>query len=189
MSSWRSPDGMGYRTATSHVGVKLEGGSQLINLLKGALLHQPESKVRRAMSKGAAPIISEAKRLAAKATYYQNTGVLVDSIKVLRRFNRDPLGIYVGPIYKRKRNKRQVDSGGKPKGEFGNAWYAHFVEYGTNPHNLGYKGKYVSAKGAQHKGSKPMPYMAPAYETMGNKALNAIMDELDKIIVDALMKG
>ncbi len=158
--------------------VKLEGTDKLLADIQKALLKHPENKVRRALSKGAEPLVSAAKTSVERS----DTGVLVDSIRVLKKYGRDPLGVYVGPVFKRKRG-RSVD-GKRPKGEKGNAWYAHFVEYGTDKHNLGYKGKYVSAKGAEHKGSKPKPFMRPAYDTTRGQVLEIMMKEIEKLVMN-----
>lgn len=158
------------------VEVKVFGSEDIAEGLRKALLKHPEAKVRRGLTKAAGDLIQEAKRLAGRAKKYQNTGVLVDSIRVLRKYNRDPLGVYVGPVFKRR-------GGSRKPGEFGNAWYAHFVEYGTNKHNLGYKGKYVSAKGSGHPGSEEKPFMRPAYDTTQQAVIDRMMSEIEKMIM------
>jgi HK97 gp10 family phage protein len=158
------------------VSIKLEGIEELKRLIEKALLNHKENEVRKVMAKGAKLLVEEAKRNVA-GNDSVDSGVLRDSIQILPKWKGDPLGIYVGPRIKRRRRK---------KGETGkisdSPFYAAWVEYGTNPHNLGYKGKFVSGKGASHPGARKKPYMRPAYDTQGQAALNAAIDELKKLI-------
>lgn len=156
--------------------VKVYGVEDVAKGLREALLKHPESKVRRGLTKASGELVTEAKRMAARAKRYQNTGVLVDSIRVLRKYSKDPLGVYVGPVFKKR-------SGSREPGEFGNAWYAHFVEYGTNKHNLGYKGKFVTGKGGDHPGSRSTPFMRPAYDTTRQAVIDRMMVEIEKMIM------
>lgn len=149
--------------------LKLEGIDQLNAALKKALINHTEAEVRKVQMRGAKIIVDEAKRLAPI-----ESGTLRDSIKVMPKFRGDPKGVYVGPRVRRRRKKKE--------GQAEDPYYAPFVEYGTDPHNLGYKGKYVSGKGADHPGSKRKPYMRPAYDTQAQAALNAVMEDVTKLI-------
>lgn len=156
--------------------IKLEGIDELKRAIEKALLNHTENEVRKALTKGAKILVDEAKNNVT-GNNSVDSGVLRDSIKILPKWRGDPKGVYVGPRVKRRRRK---------KGETGkisdSPFYAHWVEYGTNPHNLGYKGKFVSAKGADHPGARKKPYMRPAYDTQGQAALNAAMEDLKKLI-------
>lgn len=162
----------------SQTGIKVEGIDQLKANIEKALLKHPEAKVRRALTKGAEPLVSSARANVKRS----ETGVLSESIRVLKKYGRDPMGVYVGPVFKRKR--AASTDGKRPKGEKGNAWYAHFVEYGTDKHNLGYKGKYVSAKGSDHPGSKPYPFMRPAYDNTRGQVMEIMMKEIEKLVMN-----
>jgi len=49
------------------------------------------------------------------------------------------------------------------------AWYAHFVEFGTSSTGWG-------------KGITPKPYMRPAWDTKHNYSLKSISDELSRVV-------
>ncbi len=156
--------------------MKLEGIDQLGANMRKALLTHTEAEVRKVMRRGATLIVD-----AARSKAPVESGLLRDSIKILPKFRGDPMGVYVGPIVKRKRSVRTGKKGeGRTQKE--QPFYAAMVEYGTDPHNLGYKGKYVSGKGADHPGARKQPYMRPAFDTQGQAALNAAMDDITKLI-------
>ncbi len=154
--------------------VRLEGVDKLTAAIKKALVTHKEVEVRKALRRGAMMIVD-----AAKAKAPSDTGLLKQSIKILPKWSKDPTGLYVAPRVTKRRRK----SGEKGKILDGGPYYAHWVEYGTAAHNLGFKGKFVEVKGAGHKGARPKPYMRPAYDTQGQAALNAAMDDIGKMIL------
>jgi HK97 gp10 family phage protein len=152
--------------------IRLEGIDQLTVALKKALTKHKEADVRKTMRRGAKLIVDEAKRLAPV-----DSGLLRDSIMILPKWSGDPMGVYVGPKVKRKRPSKGSVQKEQP-------YYAAMVEYGTSAHKLGYKGKYVSDKnGAQHPGMKGKPYMRPAYDTTAQQALNAVIQDVEKMVM------
>jgi hypothetical protein len=100
--------------------------------------------------------------------------MLKKAIQILPKWRKDPAGMWLGPkVARRNAGKASV-----------NAYYAHFVEYGTDPHNLGYKGRNVAVKGSDHPGSRKKPYMRPALDGRGEQAIRAAMEDLEKMIIN-----
>lgn len=82
--------------------------------------------------------------------------------------------------------------------------YAHFVEYGTAPHdltpktNLGKSGlarlvgrivDATKAPGAQHPGTAAQPFVRPALDQNRSKVVDIFVEELGKSIERAVLKG
>jgi len=155
--------------------IKLEGTDKLMAAIKQALLKHKVEDVRKALKRGAMILVDKAKNSIRRS----ESGVLKNSIKILPKFRGAPSVLYVGPRVKRRR---------RSKGEKANIqdspFYAHFVEYGTAAHNLGFKGKFVEVKGRDHPGAKPKPYMRPAFDTAGQQALNIAMEDIGKMIMN-----
>ena len=152
---------------------KIEGADELIKNIRKALLKHSVTEVRKALSRGAKIIVDAAKN----NVRVNDGGNLKKSIKILPKYRKDPTNLYVGPkIIRRFTDKTSQ----KRKDE--NPFYAHFVEYGTDPHNLGYKGKFTTGKGGQHPGAKKQPYMRPALDNNTTAALNAAAEDLAKMI-------
>lgn len=71
------------------------------------------------------------------------------------------------------------------KGKRNARWYAHFVEYGTEPHAVG-KGsisrvfkrskRSIIQLGRTHPGARPRPFMRPAFDAKSAEALQTIVD-------------
>lgn len=158
----------------NNTGVSLSGIPELMKALERALLKHSVNDVRKSLTRGALVLVDEAKRNVS----VNDGGRLQNSIKILPKFNRDPATLYVGPKVIRRFTKKTSQ-----KAKDANPFYAHFTEYGTDPHNLGYKGKYVSVKGADHPGARKQPYMRPAYDTKAQEAINVAMEDLEKMIV------
>lgn len=152
-------------------------------MLRVALVYHDENKVRKALRPGGQLIIDDAKR-----RVRVDTGLLRDSIKFMPKWKPDPWGIYVGPRVRRT-SRREAVRLAQSSSAKAQAKHAAFIEYGTTAHNLGYKGKYVSGKGADHPGSKPHPYMRPAYDTMGQEALDLNMNAIWKMIEDKISRS
>jgi len=156
--------------------VKLEGIPELKKALEKALLKHSVNDVRKSLKRGAEVIISAAK---ANVTI-DDGGRLRNSIKILPKWSADPMGVYIAPkIIRRftaKTSQKRKDA---------NPFYAHWWEYGTDAHDLSYQGKFVSEKKGtrgQHPGTKPNPYMRPAYDSNKQAALNIMMEDITKLI-------
>lgn len=169
---------------SANVSVSLSGVPELMAAIKNALQNHKPQEVRKALRPAGQMIVAEAKRNApvSKRPHTFTTaagekvtiqpGNLQRSIQILPVFRKLPYMVYVGPkVARRNAAKASV-----------NAYYAHFVEYGTAAHNVGYKGKYVEAKGGQHPGSTMKPYMRPALDSVGNQAVQRAMEDIAKLI-------
>ena len=169
----------GYRKTS----IRIDGIPELTAALQKALTKHSPDTVRKSLKRAAMVIVNDAKMRApsSKEPHSFTTskgekikimpGNLRKAIMILPKWRRDPAGMWVGPKVARRASKTAI-----------NAYYAHFVEYGTAAHNLGYKGKFVSGKGADHPGSKPKPYMRPAYDTKAQEAIKVAMEDLTKLI-------
>lgn len=65
----------------------------------------------------------------------------------------------------------------KPRGGNRNARsYAHFPEFGTRPHRVGKISMEPGAErsGGEHPGSRPQPFMRPAFDTKADEALRTV---------------
>lgn len=153
--------------------IKVEGIDDLIKTLKSILTKHNENEIRKVLSRGAKSIVEAAKMY----VDVNDGGKLKDSIKILPKWRGAPATLFVGP-----RVIRRFTSKTSQKVKDRNPFYAHFIEYGTDPHNLGYKGKYVTGKGGQHPGTVGKPYMRPAYDTKGQECLNIMREDLAKYI-------
>jgi HK97 gp10 family phage protein len=127
---------------------------------------------RNAMSAGARVIRDEAKRLAPV-----KTGALRSSVRVSTRQQIN------GQI------TATIRAGGKTK--TGDAFYAHFVEYGTEPHAIKPRPKGlfkvlkiggVFVRSVNHPGAKARPFMRPAFDASALKSVDAFAAQLSKRI-------
>lgn len=166
------------------VNVKLTGTAELVKAIENALKKHDAKSVRKALMPAGKMIVDEARRRAPTSRRAHSfttasgekvtiqPGNLQRSIQILPVFRKLPFMVYVGPkVARRNASKASV-----------NAYYAHFVEYGTAAHNVGYKGKYVSAKGGEHPGAKMQPFMRPALDSVGNQAVSRAMEDIAKMI-------
>lgn len=153
--------------------IQLLGIDELIAELKVVLGKHNENEVRKVLKRGAMVIVEAAKR----NVNVNDGGRLRDSIKILPKWRGAPATLFVGP-----RVIRRFTSKTSQKVKDRNPFYAHFVEYGTDPHNLGYKGKYTTGKGGEHPGTDDNPYMRPAYDTKAQECLNIMREDLAKYI-------
>ncbi len=134
--------------------VQLYGTEALIAAIKRALLSHKPAEVRKALRRGAMILVRAAKN----NIHHSISGTLKNSIKILPVFNKDPASLFVAPKIAskyRKKNQRINGTGLSTASPF----YAHWVEYGTAEHSLGFKGKFVEVTGKLHPGSQPKPYM------------------------------
>lgn len=153
--------------------VKLEGVDELVKTLKSILTKHNANEIRKILKRGAMILVEEARR----RVVVDDGGKLKNSIQIMPKWSKDPAGVYVAP-----RVLRRFTAKTSQKKKDANAFYAHWEEYGTDPHNLGYKGKYISGKGGQHPGTKKRPYMRPALDANAQRILNVMREDLAKYI-------
>ncbi len=150
--------------------VTLVGKNQIARKLKGLSGKVAGSIARRSGSAGARVIRNEARRLAP-----QESGNLRKAINVrVRRFqNKSGFHFYVA-----------VDNGPSAKHD---GWYAHFLEYGTQPHeikpnkasalNLG-SSSAVLYNVVNHPGIAAQPFMRPAFDTKKDDSVKVVSQKL-----------
>jgi len=155
---------------------KVEGVDELVKTLKSILTKHNVNEVRKALKRGAMILVEEEKRRVLSALV-DDGGKLYNSIKIMPKWSKDPSSLFVAP---RVRRRFTAKTSQKTKDE--NPFYAHFVEYGTRPHSLGYKGKFVSGKGAMHPGAKATPYVRPALDSKAQEIVRVMLDDLGKYI-------
>jgi HK97 gp10 family phage protein len=141
--------------------------------LRSILTKHNVNEIRKVLRRGAMILVEEAKR----RVTVEDGGRLRNSIQIMPKWSKDPAGIYVAP-----RVRRRFTAKTSQKVKDANPFYAHFTEYGTDPHNLGYKGKYTTGKGAQHPGAKKAPYMRPALDAKAQQVINTMSEDLAKYI-------
>ena len=159
--------------------VEVIGIDQLIKDLNKKLSGFTVDEKRKVM-RGAAEMIAQEAKQNVRRSGLNDSGNLEKSIKIMPKFRGAPDITYVGPRVIRRFTAKTSQ---KRKDE--NPFYAHWIEYGTDPHDLSYRGKFVSeAKGtrSQHPGSRKFPYMRPAYDTKAVAAINKAMDDASKFI-------
>lgn len=162
----------------------LVGTDIVIRNLRKALTGIPPEEIRAATRKVAQPLIDLARSYAPVSKgdhFFFNAkgetvrvvpGNLQRSIQVLSKWNGDPSGIYVGPKIVRRNAKGRYD------GSRVNAYYAHFVEYGTASHRIGFGGE----KGPRVKGITPRPFMRPAFDSSAAIMLNQYYKALEALV-------
>lgn len=153
--------------------VKIDGVDELVKNLKSILTKHNANEIRQVLKRGAMILVEEAKR----RVNVNDGGRLMNSIKIMPKWSKDPAGVYVAP-----RVIRRFTTKTSQKTKDNNPFYAHFTEYGTDPHNLGYKGKYTTGKGADHPGAKKSPYMRPALDSKAQQIINVMSEDLAKYI-------
>lgn len=150
--------------------IKIEGKSAIAKKLKRLSGKVAGSIARRSGAAGARVIRNEARRLVP-----EDSGTLKKAINVrTKQFrNRSGFHFYIA-----------VDRGGSVKND---GWYAHFIEYGTQPHQVIPKAAQalkLSASGdvvrniANHPGTRAQPFMRPAFESKADNAVRVIGDKL-----------
>lgn len=127
---------------------------------------------RRALRKAAEPMRAKAEQYAPVG----ETGQLSDSIKISTRAvgevgraayaatMRETGGDRDAAVAAMRTARREFKGMNPPAilymGPTRNAWYAHFVEFGTRPHING--GMFA---GSEHPGTSPDPFMRPAFDS------------------------
>lgn len=170
---------------------RIYGADRLMSALKYALEFNNPKEIRKLLTPSAQMIVEAAQGYAPRATKPHTfttragekitiqPGNLKKSIKILPIYRKVPHMVFVGPKIARKNAAKASVNG----------YYAHFVEYGTASHNLGYKGKRLEVKGAQHPGSTKKPFMRPALDSVGQQAVAKAINVIEKMIIDKVGKG
>lgn len=171
--------------------VHVKGLDELQKFLD-ALPAKMEANVMRSALRAGAQVIAQE----AKANVPVDTGRLRDSIRVTTRSRRGTVYASVKAGSKDTKKKVSEKRGGGISVSYENAWYAHFVEYGTAPHFIGTKfakglvlrsnkratsgfakrwmNVGVVVEGVHHPGSKAKPFMRPAMDSRAQAALLAV---------------
>ena len=162
--------GLGRSKSRPHSqGVAVKGGEELAAALREFPVKFEIQVMRSALREGAKEIEERA-----KANVPVRTGKLRDSIKIRSRTNKRTG--YVNLI---------VTAGDRKKGG-GGAYYAHMVEFGTNPHEIRPKrAKSLFVAGllrqlVQHPGSKPSAFMRRSFDEGHQPALVRVTDRVAK---------
>lgn len=121
--------------------------------------------MRRSMIKAALPVVVAAEALAPKGPTGNLKGSIGISTKLSKRQKREhkkavaegraAIEMFLGPDY---------NKAGR---------HAHLVEFGTTPHKNG--GQF---KGTDHPGTKPQPFMRPAWDAEGQRTLDRLGAEM-----------
>lgn len=136
--------------------------------------------MRGALRAGAKVILADAKRRVPVAEpndenqrlYGGRAGLLRDSLRISTRMRRGQLLV-------------SIKAGGKVKGG-GDAYYAHFVEYGTKPHLIkAGPGKFLPLGNGfltqvQHPGARKNPFMRTALDQSAQAAIEATREYVRK---------
>jgi len=179
------------RTKTK-ISVSLLNDKDLILALKALPKPIQTASARDALKKSVTPILRSAKR---NAQAIKDTGLLAKSIGHKAKTYRAGL-VTVQIIGPRKGFKKAVIRKFKlatgriiEKHEIADpAHYAHLVEFGTQGHSLGEdsslrRGMKMQFGGTQHPGTKPQPFIRPAYDENYQSAIGIFKKEIRPAIV------
>lgn len=158
---------------------KIEGLDELFNSLK-KLPHKVSYKaILKAERKAAKPIVKAARSKApmSKLTRVDwwgkrrtiSPGDLKKSIGTITGRNKTDPTIWVGPKVSRGKKKKKHD-----------AWWAHFVEFGT----AGYTVRKGPLKGRFFPGQAAQPFMRPAYDKHQKEVVEIMAKELGEIVTN-----
>ncbi|MBF0185464.1 MAG: HK97 gp10 family phage protein [Magnetococcales bacterium] len=144
--------------------VQVQGLKEASDALKQLPAKIQQNVLRSAVYAGAAVIRNEAKQQASAVTTTR-TGTLKRAIAIIRNKKRStgPMQA-VKVIVRRGKKLRKVGKTGKNLSA--DAWYAHFIEFGT-------------------KKMRARPFMRPAFEAKKEESVAAIRDGLKKGIEKA----
>lgn len=166
--------------------------------------------IRRSLYKGAKVIETEARLRAPKRTGALKKAITATTNRKQKKPNEYRASVTIvkkafapGTNGRVKAIKRKNGPGTKvyQKGDIYPRNYAHLVEFGTKPHQLGKgssakitanifgrskKSKKVAPHGAQHPGARPRPFMQGAYDAKKLDATRAVVEgirgELDNLV-------
>lgn len=147
--------------------IKVKGLADLQKMLNTLPAKMGKNILRGAMRAGAKPVLAAAKQEAAVVS-----GELRDSLKI------------TGGA--KKGNRGQVHAAVKT-----DKFYAKFVEFGTDPHEIHPKNREalaVDGKAVElinHPGAKPHPFMRPALDTQAGAAVTAAGEYIKKRLTKA----
>ena len=150
--------------------IEIVGKKQIAKKLKALSGKVAGSIARRSGSAGARVFRDEARRLVPEDSGNLRKAI---NVKVKQFRNRSGFHFYVA-----------VDRGGKAKHD---GWYAHFIEYGVQPHKIKFDDKKalkLSASGSvlraviNHPGIPAQPFMRPAFDSKRAQVVKVIGDKL-----------
>lgn len=144
-----------------------------------------ESIVRNALYAGAKVIADEARRLA-PVRKGKGGGTLKRSLKPQTDRKGSDRNILVAKVSVTKPSEGRRNARA----------YAHLVEFGTAPHAVG-KGSRLKSRGKQHAnqhglmhpGTKPQPFLRPAFDSKKFEALSVITEKIRADIAAAVAEG
>lgn len=163
---------------SARITIRLKGIKECVKALRHLKYNVARRVLRRALEAAATPILNAAKAgVYAKA--HRRTGMLKKSLGKVTRMYKDNIVVVLGP---RKGFETTIVSPytGKPQRVIPSK-YAHFVEYGTDPHmqpNLGF----------MHPGAEPMPFMRPAYDANKGQAESILITKVTEGIAKEAAK-
>ena len=146
--------------------IKLTGSKQIARKLKSLSTKASSSIARRSGSAGARVIRNDARRRVP-----EDEGTLKKAINVRTKAFRNRMGFHFYIA---------VDKGSRAKYD---GWYAHFIEYGVQPHKIvtkSAKALKLSASGdvlrsvVNHPGTTAQPFMRPAFDTKRVEAVKVM---------------
>jgi len=135
------------------------------NIMRGAM--RAGAKVMQDEAKALCPVGPPNEKNA--RLYGGRAGLLRDSIRIKTKLRNGTV-------------TATVVAGGKDK-KGGDAYYAHFVEYGTKPHVIRARNGKLLAIGVpvvQHPGTRPKPFMRPALDKNVQASVQAAADYIRK---------
>lgn len=141
--------------------IEIHGAAELQRALEALPAKIERNVLRGALRAGAVEILREAKALTPAAS-----GDLRASVRLSSRVKGGDVTV-------------SVIAGGRKKGD---PFYAHFVEYGTKPHDIRPKNRHFLGLGGafrkevRHPGAQARPFMRPAFEARNASAVQRIAD-------------
>ena len=163
--------------------IDLTGADQLKKVLSAFEVKVQKKLLRKAVAKASRPMVKEARKNARKI---KESGLLAASMGV--RIKRYPKSMsyvaVIGPRTGFKSKKRNSLSGQRALRNPSN--YAHLVEFGTRPHEISSENRSmiiggIYIKGAiKHPGSRPKPFLRPAFDKYKGTALKLIAQSISE---------
>lgn len=164
----------------------IKGGKRLERALSRMKEKTAKSIARRAIGRAAIPIVKAARSKVAKdsATLAASLGVKIKFYRQSRTWTA-----IIGPRVRFKYQGRQFGVKGQ-KDHRKPAFYAHLVEGKTKPHfqaSATFGG--IVIKGFEHPGTRPQPFLEPAFDENKRRAFRIMGIELWKGIRLEAKKG